>query len=457
MTSLRRPFPGRRRSPFVLESLESRALLSLAPVTSPAPLHTPTTAAHVHHVSAASHAARPPGATATLTISGLAHHHASVSHHPHAAHLAHSTGRQAVFADPPRKSVHAPRGNATPDGTPASAPYSPAQIRHAYGFDQLALDGTGQTIAIVDAYDDTTIANDLTVFDTQFGLAAPPSFVKATPQGLPAYNSGWAGEIALDVEWAHAVAPGAKILLVEAKSSSLTDLLGAVDYAVAQGANQVSMSWGSAEFRGETNYDAHFNHPGVTFLASSGDNGAGVSFPAVSPYVTAVGGTSLQLDTSSNRISETGWSGSGGGASTVVSRPGYQSGFQSGRKRGVPDVAYNADPNTGFYVYDSSAGGTWWQVGGTSAGAPQWAGLTALVNQGRAAAGKSSLGSGAAYGTNQALYALAGSSSYTNASGDYVDVTSGSNGNPATTGYDLVTGLGSPAAYKLVPDLINRA
>src|SRR5207253_5967612 len=107
----------------------------------------------------------------------------------------------------------------------------------------------GQTIAIVDAYDDPTIAADLAYFDTQFGVSAPPSFVKATPSGQPAYNSGWAGEIALDVEWAHAVAPGANVLLVEAKSSSFADLLAAVDYAAAQpGVSVVSMSWGSGEF-----------------------------------------------------------------------------------------------------------------------------------------------------------------------------------------------------------------
>jgi hypothetical protein len=375
------------------------------------------------------------------------------------SYLPPSTGGGSVataVAHPPRKPVHAPNKVGTPGVTAGTVPYTPAQIRHAYGVDQLALDGTGQTIAIIDAYDDPTIVNDLTVFDQQFGLPAPPSFVKATPEGTPTYDSGWAGEIALDVEWAHAVAPGAKILLVEAKSASFGDLLSAVDYAVAQGARQVSMSWGGSEFKGETNYDSHFNHPGVTFLASSGDSGAGVEYPAASPYVTAVGGTTLQLDSNGNRLAEVAWSGSGGGTSTIEARPGFQAGFLGGKRRGVPDVAYNADPNTGFYVYDSSSGGAWWQVGGTSAGAPQWAGMVALVNQGRASAGKVSLGSGLAYGTNTALYKLAGSTSYTNPYGDFYDITAGSNGYPATVGYDVVTGLGSPVANKLVPDLIGK-
>lgn len=436
-----------RRAP-AFERLESRALLSIAPVPNGVPAVRTAIAADVLQQGSGGPAWRSGGHGPHHP--GQAHHQAHHGDHHHGLSTLPATGR------PPRKPVHAPRGNIGPAATTASAPYTPAQIRHAYGFDQVPWDGSGQTIAIVDAYDDPTIANDLAVFDQQFALPAPPSFVKATPQGTPAYDSGWAGEIALDVEWAHAIAPGARILLVEAKSSSLTDLLGAVDYAVSQGASQVSMSWGGSEFRGETNSDSHFNHPGVTFLASSGDNGAGVSYPAASLYVTSVGGTTLQLDTSGNRLAESAWSGSGGGTSTTEARPGYQAGFLGGKKRGVPDVAYNADPNTGFFVYDTSSGGAWWQVGGTSAGAPQWAGLIALANQGRLAAGQPLLGKGLTLGTNQALYKLAGGASYTNASGDYLDITSGSNGHPATTGYDLVTGLGSPTAATLVPDLISK-
>ena len=112
---------------------------------------------------------------------------------------------------------------------------------------------------------------DLAKFDAQYGIADPPSFTKATPQGQPAANAGWASEIALDVEWAHAIAPAANILLVEAKDSSLLNLLGAVDYAAGHGAQVISMSWGAGEFSSETAYDWHFSHTGVTFVASSGD------------------------------------------------------------------------------------------------------------------------------------------------------------------------------------------
>jgi subtilase family serine protease len=255
-------------------------------------------------------------------------------------------------------------------------------------------------------------------------------------------------EIALDVEWAHAVAPGATILLVEAASNSFGDLLTAVDTAVAMGAKQVSMSWGGGDFSGESAFDAHFQHPGVTFLASSGDTGGVVEFPAASPYVTSVGGTELRLDANSNRISETGWNGSGGGVSTFESLPTYQAGFLSAPGRGTPDVSYDASPATGFFIFDSSGGGSWSSVGGTSAGAPQWAGLIALANQGRATAGLASLGTGVAAGTNAVLYQLAGGTSYTNPNGNFVDITSGSNGHLATAGYDLVTGLGSPVANR---------
>ena len=347
-------------------------------------------------------------------------------------------------------------------GQAATSPFSPAQIRKAYGFDKLPYDGAGQTIAIIDAYDNPTIASDLATFSTRFGLPAA-NFVKAIPNGnsyapestpggtTPAYNGGWALEIALDVEWAHAIAPLAKILLVEAASASGDALFSAVDYAVSQGANQVSMSFGGGEFNGVSAINSHFTKTSVSFFASAGDNGAEVEFPAVSPYVVGVGGTTLALDSAGNKISETTWSGSGGGTSAYVARPSYQTGFQTSTRRGVPDVAYNADPSPGIYVVNA---GGYYQVGGTSAGAPQWAGLAALVNQGRAANGLASIGSGLTYGLNTALYALAGGTSYSNSRGDFVDITTGSNGNPVTTGYDTATGLGSPVADKLVPDLI---
>ncbi len=331
---------------------------------------------------------------------------------------------------------------ATPFLATSPSGYKPAQVRHAYGFDKITGNGAGQTIAIIDAYGSPSLVNDLNTFCTAFGL--PPATVGIYyPQGKPVANSGWALETSLDVQWAHAIAPGARIVVVVAKSASLTNLLGAVDYAVKYlGAKQVSMSWGSAEFSTEAKYDTYFNKAGVTFFASSGDNGAGVSWPAVSPYVVGVGGTTLQLDSSGTAISETGWSGSGGGVSAYYTKPAFQNGFGTAVSRTVPDVSYDADPNTGFPVYITNYNGStgWITVGGTSAGAPQWAAQQALVNAVRS----TSLSS-----TNTALYSTA-TTAYT----DFFDIISGSNGGFfCNTGYDLVTGLGSPNAPALVPAL----
>ena len=345
----------------------------------------------------------------------------------------------------------APDSHATPLAASASATYTPDQIRHAYGFDRLPFNGAGQTIAVVDAFDDPNILADLRTFDQTFGLPDPPSFAKKTPEGAPPMDGLWAGEISLDVEWAHAVAPGAHILLVEAKSDSFADLLGAVDYARRQpGVSVVSMSWGGTEFNGETAQDATFTtpagHGGVLFIASSGDNGAGTEWPAVSPNVLAVGGTTLSLNAQGAYGGETAWSGSGGGRSWYEIRPQYQRPFQGFGQRTVPDVAYNADPNTGFYVYDSvpdAAGDVgWFSYGGTSAGAPQWAALVALADQGRAQVGLGPLASGPA-----AFYSLS--------SADFHDITTGSNGYAATPGYDFVTGRGSPRADLVVADLVR--
>ncbi|MCX6900249.1 MAG: S53 family peptidase [Verrucomicrobia bacterium] len=331
--------------------------------------------------------------------------------------------------------------------TAGPAGYTPAQIRHAYGFDQFTSNGAGQKIAIVDAYGSTTIQNDLNVFCKQFGLPTT-SVLIYYPQGKPSKgDSGWALETALDVEWAHAIAPKATILLVVAKTASLNNLLGAVDYAVKLGASQVSMSWGASEFSGQSAYDFHFNRAGVTFTASSGDNGAGVLWPAVSPYVVAVGGTTLKLGSTGNVLSEIGWSGSGGGTSAYTPEPAFQQAWQSSGKRMVPDVSYDADPSTGFPVYDSTSyygRKGWFQVGGTSAGAPQWAALIALANASRT----SPLGL-----ADPALYTLG---SPLNFNLYYRDVISGSNGGYSDTlGYDEVTGLGSPLANDMVPALIT--
>ena len=330
-----------------------------------------------------------------------------------------------------------------PDLSSSPTGYAPSQVANAYGFSRLSGNGAGQTIAIVDAYGSSTIQNDLNIFCATYGL--PTTTVQiAFPSGKPKRSSsGWALETSLDVEWAHAMAPGANILLVVAKSASLSDLLTAVDAAVKAGAKQVSMSWGGGEFSSETSYDYHFNVAGVTFTASSGDSGSGVQWPAASPYVVSVGGTTLSVDSSGNFLSETAWSGSGGGISSYETRPGFQNGWQGASGRGVPDVSYDADPNTGVSVYIGNYNGSsgWVTVGGTSAGAPQWASLFARANASRSAS--LSL-------TDIAIYSLANA----NYSGDFRDITSGNNGGfSATARYDYVTGLGSPLVGTLVPAL----
>jgi hypothetical protein len=366
--------------------------------------------------------------------------------------------------------------------------FTPSQIRHAYGFDQIALkgpngkpiDGAGQTIAIVDAFNAPFIRSDLQAFDKQFGLPDPPNFTILDQNGgtnLPPENLVWAGEIALDVEWAHAIAPGANILLIEANDASGSNLYAAVDQARSQpGVVVVSMSWGDSEFSGETGLDLHFTTPAghvggsglngrITFVAAAGDHGQPPIYPATSPNVLAVGGTVLSLDVSGNYAGETGWSndgtqprpwGGGGGLSSYEIQPTYQAGVvtQSPSQRGSPDVAYEA-AGTMFAIFNSSMhvdniGNPtgvrgWEQLGGTSAGAPQWAALVALVDQGLALSGRSSLSSPQ---TLQGLY-----SSIDARARDFHDVTSGYNGYLAGPGYDLVTGLGSPRADKVVADL----
>ncbi|MBR8253105.1 S53 family peptidase [Burkholderia ambifaria] len=363
----------------------------------------------------------------------------------------------------------APKGYARPPfhtkpraSTAAVAGLTPSLARHAYGFDALANQGDGMVVAIVDAYDDPKIEADLGVFSNTFSLppctTANGCFTKVYARGpRPRTDAGWSLEISLDVEWVHAIAPKARILLVEAASASFNDLMAAVDVAVKHGASVVSMSFGGNEFNTETGFDSHFNVPGVTFVASSGDSGTGTEYPASSPYVVAVGGTTLSTDTSGNYIGEAAWSGSGGGVSTIEAEPAGQTGWPVpvAGKRGVPDVSYDANPSSGFAVYDSvtyqgQAG--WFQVGGTSAGAPQWSALVAIANSLRAAAGKHALS-----GTYDTLYTV-GKSAY---GSDYHDVTTGSNGNcgsvcNAAGGYDYVTGLGSPIAPPLVQALVGQ-
>jgi subtilase family serine protease len=356
--------------------------------------------------------------------------------------------------------------------TPANG-YTPSQIAAAYGFNQLTDNGAGTTIAIVDAYNDPDLSSDLKTFDSEYSLAAPPSFTQLSQTGGAGSsvqsNAGWALEESLDVEWAHAIAPGANIVLVEANSDSLSDLLTAVNFARNYAnVSVVSMSWGSSEFYNETSYSSDFTTPsghiGETFVASSGDSGSwsGPEWPASSANVLAVGGTSLYASGSSGAYAmEVGWSDSTGGLSAVVPEPAFQDSAQDTGSRTTPDVSYDADPNTGFAVYDSVSyeGYKGWQeIGGTSAGAPQWSALIAIADQEREADGLASLdGATQTLPTLYSIYATPGSADYSSYASTFHDVSTGSSSYfaSATPGYDLVTGLGSPDVPAVVQLLVK--
>ena len=296
--------------------------------------------------------------------------------------------------------------------------------------------GGGRMIAIVDAYDAPNAASDLATFSTQFGLPAANFQVVYASGTRPAYDMGWEFEESLDVQWAHAMAPHAKIVLVEAASNSFADLMTAEDVASsmvnAAGGGEVSNSWGGSEFSGETTYDSHFVKAGVVFVASAGDY-PGTSWPGASPNVVAAGGTTVRRNPSTgNYVAEVPWDSAGGGISAVEARPSYQSGISSmvGSHRGVPDLSFDSNPVTGVWVYDTNAGG-WNIVGGTSVASPALAGIVNLA--------------GSFYtSSNAELTAI-----YNNraVATDFSDITSGYcgpyAGYSAATGWDFCTGVGS--------------
>jgi subtilase family serine protease len=305
---------------------------------------------------------------------------------------------------------------------------TPAQIAGAYGLNGIKFptssgvvkgDGTGETIALIEMYHYPNLASDLHTFDQSYGLPDPT--LNVINQAGNRTDLSWGQEAALDVEWAHAIAPGAGILVVEAapgyyNDQALQNLIAAVQTAAATpGVAVISMSWGFYEFPGEAQYDANFTTAGITYIAASGDT-PGAEYPAASPDVLSVGGTSLTLGATGGYGSETAWSASGGGYSQFEAEPAYQLGAQTTGQRSVPDVAFDADPNTGAQIYytpppvgpgQPNAIGSWYTIGGTSLGAPSWAGIIAIVDQGRVLAGRSNL-SGPTQ-TLPSLYVLASS------------------------------------------------
>ncbi len=391
------------------------------------------------------------------------------------------------------------------DGSAGLRCYQPSQIQAAYGLTPLlnkGINGKGRTIAIIDAFQSPYVQTDLSIFDSTFGLPAA-DFQQIAPQGLTPFDpndgnmDGWAEEITLDVLWAHAAAPGAKILLVLATSNDDTALYNATKYVVDNNlADTISQSFGEAEtcmdpkvLQKQHTLFEQAARKQITVFASSGDSGAAqfncdgtaailsASTPASDPLVTGVGGTTLNADSATGAyIGETAWTEqllgcnppavslddincSGGGFSTIYGRPAFQFGVPNTSKtgRGVPDVSYNAGVNGGVLTHcgicnllnglDPTDPTIFFLFGGTSAGSPQWAGLTAVGDQ---------LAHHRFGDINPALYLISRAHGlYADA---FHDVTVGNNdvseigtGYNAGTNWDPVTGLGSPNASKLLP------
>jgi len=331
--------------------------------------------------------------------------------------------------------------------TLGAPPFTPLELRRAYNFEPLYLrgiNGSGTRIAIVDAFGDPTLSSDLARFDAMTGLPNPTvNFF--FPDGQPKRtSSSWAVETSLDVEWAHAIAPGATIDLVVAFDASLGSIFDGIAFVANSLPNEtvLSMSFGLSESSYPTTGSftiaathqlfATITGHGTTPFASSGDSGAtsccNAQYPSSDPLVVAVGGTSLTLNSTAFYVAESAWSGSTAGSSIVYSKPAWQQGLGDSNRDTV-DVSYDADPNTGVLV---ESGGKLFQVGGTSAGAPQWAALMALASQANSAK----------YGAAQPLLYKISS---------YHDITIGSDGFfAATKGWDYPTGLGSPNANSTI-------
>ena len=327
------------------------------------------------------------------------------------------------------------RGKVSSDITRNVVPqgYGPADLRGAYKV--TGSGSSGYTIAIVDAYGYARAEQDLATYRAQYGLPACSTangcFKKVNQSGVqgnyPREDTGWAQEQALDLDMASAMCPNCKILLVQSKDSYLNNLAAGVNTAYKLGAKAISNSYGGTE-GGTTSFESAYNHPGIAITVSSGDYGYGVQFPASSPHVTAVGGTSLTRASNTRGWTETAWNGAGSGCSSVYAKPTWQHDGLCAR-RTVADVSAVANPSTGVAVYGPTGrlSSGWMIFGGTSVAAPLIAGIYGV--------------NGVADSNNNALYS----------SGSHFDVTSGSNGSCGGTylctgalGYDGPTGLGTP-------------
>ena len=365
-------------------------------------------------------------------------------HHDYASACARPTAGHAACLALVRTNVAARAGTANAAAAPVGVGYGPANLQSAYNLPSSTA-GSGQTVAIVDAFNDPNAASDLAAYRSAWGLPACGSGCfsvvnengQASPLPASAGTSGWDVEESLDIDMVSATCPLCHIILVEASSATTQDLGTAVNSAVALGAKYVSNSYGGSESSSDSSLDSEFyNHPGVAVTASAGDAGFGVSYPAASPDVVAVGGTSLSTASNSRGWTESVWGsaaggeGTGSGCSADSSKPSWQTDTGCAR-RTDNDVAADADPNTGVAVYDSFSEGGWLEVGGTSASSPMIASVFALAGT-------------PAAGTNPASYLYAHTA-------NLFDVTSGADGScsPAylctgQAGYDGPTGLGTP-------------
>jgi hypothetical protein len=460
-----------RRSLLLVEQLEKRELLNGSPLPAPPPAPNPIS----RYLADAAALAAPPSAS-NLPAQGW----------QGASQLPTILGplqKSPININGPHVQIPLVVGW-NQSSSPNGEGYTPAQLQKAYGFNQIPLPigetfndaGSGQTIAIIDALDDPYIRSDLQTFDQTFnigGAAHDPtstSFFNVVNENggttLPPTDNGevdFALETSLDVEWAHAMAPGANILLVEASTPfSLNDLGTAIETAARQPhVSAISMSFGFGDWPTEYYLDNMFTtpagHQGVSYIASAGDfGGLYPEYPAVSPNVLGVGGTTLPADASGNpnRGQETTWNLGGGGISSTEAEPAYQNSVQSTGSRTGPDLAYDSDPSTGVPIYDTLfanaffPGKPWSEIGGTSMAAPQMSSLVAIANQMRVAAGGVTLDG--AHQLLPAIYQIAASDP--NA---FHDITTGNNGYPAGPGYDFATGVGTPNAKYLVPDLVS--